>query len=127
MGYNKVPTIHTLDKIKDADGLIVRLKSLKVGKLRQLVRILESEERSLDDVLDETFELLSANAVSWNLEEDGQPVPFERAGIEDLELSQLFNILGAWLDSMTSVGEDLGKDSTSGETFPGRPLTMEAL
>lgn len=128
MGYKKVPTIYTLDKIKGSEGLVIRIKGLRVGKLRRLVRILESDERSLTEVLDEALDLISANAVSWNVtDEDDQPVELNREGLEELELSELMEILGAWTDKLTSVGDDLGKDSISGESFPGRPLTMEAL
>lgn len=128
MGYKKVPTIYTIDKIDGAEGLTVRLKGLKVGKLRKLIRILEADERALADILDEVFDLLSENAVSWTLEdEDGTPVEFDREGIEELELPQIFSLLGSWMDKMTSIGDDLGKDSTSGESFPGLPVTMEAL
>lgn len=128
MGYKKVPTVYTLDKIKGSEGLVIRIKGLRVGKLRRLVRILESDERSLTEVLDEALDLISANAVSWNVtDEDDQPVELSREGLEELELSELMEILGAWTDKLTAVGDDLGKDSTSGESFPGRPLTMEAL
>lgn len=128
MGYKKVPTVYTLDKIKGSEGLEIRIKGLRVGKLRRLVRILESDERSLTEVLDEALDLISANAVSWNVtDEDDQPIELSREGLEELELSELMEILGAWTDKLTSVGDDLGKDSTSGESFPGRPLTMEAL
>lgn len=128
MGHKRVPTIYTLDKIENEEGLIVRLKGLRVGKLRRLVSIMESDERGLADMLDELTGLLAEGAVSWNLEEeDGAPVEFDREGVEDLELGQVMSIVGAWMDAMTGVDEELGKDSTSGEKFPGQPLTMEAL
>lgn len=128
MGYKKVPTIHTLDKIKGLDGLTVRLKGLKVGKLRRLIAVLESDEQGLTEMLGEVFELLTENAVSWDLEDEGgNPVPFDHDGVEELELEDLMSILSAWMDAMTSVSEDLGKDSTSGGSFPGQPVTMEAL
>lgn len=128
MGHRRVPTIHTLDKIDGEEGLIVRLKGLRIGKLRKLIRIMESDEQGLSDMLDELTETMAAAAVSWNLEdEDGNPVEFDRDGIEELELDQLMGIVNAWTGAMTSVDDELGKDSTSGERFPVPPLTMEAL
>lgn len=128
MGHRRVPTIHTLDKIDGEEGLIVRLKGLRIGKLRKLIRIMESDEQGLSDMLDELTETMAAAAVSWNLEdEDGNPVEFDRDGIEELELDQLMGIVNAWTGAMTSVDDELGKDSTSGEKFPVPPLTMEAL
>lgn len=127
MGYTKAPTIHTLDKIKGEDGLVVRLKSLKVGKLRKLVRALDNEKAGLSEVLDDVFSLMVESAVSWNVQEDGSDVPFDLAGLEDLELDTVLAIMNAWVEKMTGPDEELGKDSTSGEAFPGQPLTMEAL
>jgi hypothetical protein len=128
MGHRRVPTIHTLDKIAGEEGLIVRLKGLRIGKLRKLIRIMESDEQGLSDMLDELTETMAAAAISWNLEdEDGNPVEFDRDGIEELELDQLMGIVNAWTGAMTSVDDELGKDSTSGERFPVPPLTMEAL
>lgn len=128
MGHRRVPTIHTLDKIEGEEGLIVRLKGLRIGKLRGLIKIMESDEQGLSDMLDELTETMAAAAVSWNLEdEDGNPVEFDRDGIEELELDQLMGIVNAWTGAMTSVDDELGKDSTSGEKFPVPPLTMEAL
>ncbi len=128
MGYIKAPTIHTLDKIEGEPGLVVRLKSLKVGKLRKLVRALDNEKAGLAEVLDDVFSLMVESAVSWNIqEEDGSDVPFDLAGLEDLELDTVLAIMNAWVEKMTGPDEELGKDSTSGGAFPGQPLTMEAL
>lgn len=128
MGYRKIPTIHTLDKIEGCEGLVVRLKGLKVGKLRALIRIMDSEEQGIAEVLDEVFGLLEESAVSWTMEDEGGvPIAFDRAGIESLELGEIMGVLGSWLDKMTGTSEELGKDSTSGANFPGQPLTMEAL
>lgn len=128
MGYTKAPTILTLDKIEGEDGLIIRLKGLKVGKLRRLVKVLDSDEAGLTQVLDEIFAIMLESAVSWNLQdEDGNDIPFELAGLEDLELDTVLAITRAWIDGMTGVSDELGKDSTSGGQFPGQPLTMAAL
>lgn len=128
MGYRKVPTIYTLDKIPDEDGLVVRMKAIKIGKIRKLVRLLGLDDDQMLEALDELFSLLSEGLVSWNLEdEDGAPVPTGMEGIEELELPFLLKVLNCWLENMTGVDEDLGKGSPSGESFPGRPLTMEAL
>jgi hypothetical protein len=127
MGYRKVPTIHTLDKIEDEDGLIVRVKSIKFGKIRKLMRLTDADE-SADESLDEIFSLLLENIVSWNLEdEDGIPVPLSVEGLEDQETDLVMSIIEAWIEKMTGSGESLGKGSPSGVTFPGKPLTMEAL
>lgn len=123
MGYQKIPTIYTMTQIED--GLIVRMKAIRIGRLRNLMKAVTKED---DESLDEMFSLLLEGLVSWNLEdENGQPVPTTMEGIEQQELPFILKILTTWLDNMTGVDQELGKGSPSGVTFPGRPLTMEAL
>jgi hypothetical protein len=127
MGYRRVPTIHTLDNIEGEEGLIVRLKSIKIGKLRRLMTLTASDDTA-NQGLEQIFDLLQDAMVSWNLEdEEGQPVPATAEGLEDQEAELILRIVEAWMEVMTGVSTDLGKGSSSGESFPGRPLTMEAL
>lgn len=125
MGYRKTPTIYTLADIKGEDGLIVRMKAIRVGRLRKLMGVLGEGD---DGKLDEMFELLLEGLVSWNLEdEDGVPVPTTMEGLEQCEMPFVLAILEVWLENMTGPDADLGKGSPAGAQFPGRPLTMEAL
>jgi hypothetical protein len=127
MGYRKVPTIHTLDKVGEEDGLVVRLKSIKFGKLRKLMRLTDADETA-DEALGEIFDLMLENIVSWNLEdEQGTPVPLTAEGLEDQETDLIMDIIEAWIEKMTGSGESLGKDSPSGESFPGKPMNWEIL
>lgn len=128
MGYRKVPTIYTLAEFKDEPGLVVRMKAIKLGKVRKLIRLVDGENSNDLETLDEIFSLVEEGLVSWNLEdESGAPIPADMSGIEEQELPMLLEILNVWLSQMTGVDEDLGKGSGSGVNFPGRPLTMEAL
>lgn len=127
MGYRKIPTIHTIEMPK-YEGLVVRMKSIKIGKMRRVMAMLDDDDRKLTEVTDEMVEAVAANLVSWTLEdEEGNPLPATREEVEELELDMLTDILGEWLDRMTGPSDDLGKDSSAGEKFPGQPLTMEAL
>jgi len=122
MGYRKVPTIYTLDDINGEDGLIVRMKGIRVGKLRRLI------SNDSDDNVGEVLDLLLEGLVSWNLEdENGAPVPMTLEGLESQELPMITAIVDSWTDKVTGVSDELGKDSPAGEKFPGQPLTMEAL
>lgn len=134
MGHRKVPTIYTLTEIKGEEGAVVRMKAIKIGKLRKLMRVISVDEKDMTPaMLDEIFSLLLEGLVSWNLEyeqgheKEGQPLPTTMEGVDELELTTLMNILNEWLENMTGVDDELGKGSPSGENFPGRPLTMEAL
>lgn len=127
MSYRRVPNIYTLTDIKTEEGLIVRVTGLKIGRLRKLAALLESDEDGFVENLDEVISLLLGGIVSWNLEDDNGPVDITREAIEDFEVPALFSILEKWMDETTGVSAELGKESPSGATFPGRPLTMEAL
>lgn len=129
MGYRRIPTIYTFDSIPGEDGLIVRMKSIRFGKLRKLL-VLTDDDSADETAVTEIVKLVAESLVSWNLEEeDGTPVPATFEGLDDQELDFIMKLVDAWTDRMTgSDGPgDLGKDSTSGEKFPGQPLTMEAL
>lgn len=131
MGYRKVPTIYEL-VFEDGDlqGLVVRMKSIKLGRVRRLVQVTEGadDDQVLDNGLEEMLGLFADGLVSWNLEEeDGTPVPATLEGIEDQEAGLVLTILRRWLNAMTGVSHDLGKDSTSGSPFPVEFPTMERL
>lgn len=129
MGYRRIPTIYTFDNIPDEDGLIVRMKSIRFGKLRRLIALTDDDEA--DDVaITEIVQLMAESLVSWNLEdEEGNPVPANEEGLCDQDLDFIMKIVDAWTDRLTGSDgpNDLGKDSTDGGKFPGRPLMMEAL
>lgn len=129
MGYRRIPTIYTLDSIRDEEGLVVRMTSIRLGKLRRLMAL--TSDDSGDDGMGEILDLFGQSLVSWNLEdfETGAPVPTTKEAIEDQEVELVMRIVEAWMSEMTGTDgpNDLGKGSTSGEKFPGQPLTMEAL
>lgn len=126
MGYRRVPTIYTLDKIPGEDGLIVRIKTISFGKVRRLIKLM-GDDSGDDDIMGEINAQLARNLVSWNLEGEEGEVPATAEGIDDQDFDLVLKIVNSWLDAITGVTEDLGKGSSSGEKFPGQPLTMEAL
>jgi hypothetical protein len=105
------------------------MTSIRLGKLRRLMKL--TDDNTDDGAVGEILDLFQENLVSWNLEDydTGAPVPTTIEAIEDQEIELIMRIVEAWMDQMTGTDGpgDLGKDSTSGEKFPGRPLTMEAL
>ena len=128
MGYRKVPVIYTLEFKGEHEGLVVRLKSIKIGAMRRMLKLIDSDEDNTTLVLDNMVELIGKGLVSWNLEEeDGTPIEPTPEEVDELDFDLLKLILDEWLDVVSGPGEDLGKDSPSGEKFPGQPLTMEAL
>lgn len=125
MGYRKIPKIYTLVLDGDLEGLIVRMKGLKLGQMRSLLAIMDDEDSR---TLDELPKFLARHIVSWNLEdEQGQPIPADESGLNELEVEEVLTLSNKWMDELTGVKEDLGKGSPSGDQFPGQPVTMEAL
>ena len=130
MGYRKIPTIYTFDDLPEEEGLVVRMKAIRIGRLRALMRAVSTAKGDTegDDSVEEMFELLEEGLISWNLEDgNGAPIPADMSGIDQQELPFVLKILEVWLSQMTGPDPELGKGSPSGATFPGRPLTMEAL
>lgn len=127
MGYRKIPTIHTLT-FKKYDGLVVRMRGLKIGKMRKILQVLSADEQDTLALVDAMVKFVSDGLISWTLEtEDGKEVPTTAEEVEDLEFDMLSDILNAWLSEVSGPDDDLGKDSSDGGKFPGRPLTMEIL
>lgn len=127
MARIRVPRIYDLEFDGELEGLHVRAKSIKFGKVRQLVALMDSDDKDVE-VMERISQELAENIVSWDfLDESQQPIPVTREAIDDLEFFEVIAIVNKWLDQMTGPEKELGKGSSSGESFPGQPLTMEAL
>lgn len=127
MARIRVPRIYDLEFEGELEGLHVRVKSIKFGKVRQLIALMDEEDKDVE-VMDRIAHELAENIVSWDfLDENEQPIPVSVEAIDDLEFDEVIAITNKWLDQMTGPNKELGKGSNSGESFPGRPVTMEAL
>jgi hypothetical protein len=126
MGYKRVPTIYTLDKVPGEDGLVVRMKTISFGKVRRLISLM-GDDNNDENVMDAISGQMAKNLVSWNLEDDNGEVEASSDGIDAQDFDLILKIVNSWLDAITGVSEDLGKDSSNGGKFPGQPVTMEAL
>jgi hypothetical protein len=124
MGYK--PTVYNL-VFDDLDGLEVRAHGTSVGQVKKFMTFKEGG-RSAEQV-EELIAAFSKALISWNLEDDGgQPVPATAEGIDDFPDSNLvLAIVNAWVETVTGVDGDLGKDLPSGRQFPEASLPMETL
>jgi hypothetical protein len=116
MGFKHQPRTYRLVFDDPAlEGLEVAARGMSIGELNDPDKKLYA---SFADAL-----------VEWNLEyKDGTPVPTTREAIEaypDLDFMQ--GLANTWLNAVMGVDEDLGKDSTSGDTFPEASIPMEVL
>ncbi len=127
MGYRKIPRIYDLEFDGDLEGLTVRIKSIKFGKIRRLLFLMDQEDKDVE-VMAQITDHLAEAIVSWTLQDEhGVAVEPSPEAIDDLDFDEVMAIVNKWLDALTGPGKDLGKGSSSGGTFPGQPLTMEAL
>ena len=127
MGYRKIPRIYTLEFDGELEGFVVRIKSIKFGKLRRLTALMDEDGKDVQ-LMGEINRFLTDSIVSWTLQDEaGVDVPVSAEAIDELDFDEVMQIVNKWLDNMTGPGPELGKDSRSGATFPGQPLTMEAL
>ncbi len=127
MARTKRPRIFDLEFSGELEGLHVRVKSIKFGRLRALMSLMDQDDQDVA-MMDRIASELAENIVSWDLlNEDGSEVPVSKESVDDLEFDEVLAIVNEWLDKMTGVSKDLGKGSSSGATFPGQPVTMEAL
>lgn len=133
MGYKRQAKVFKL-KFEDPEmeGLVVRVRSVKLGKLMNLVRAMDLDTARLSsgdlDVIDDVFRTFTEALVDWNLEDEkGEPVPTTMEGVYSQELDFVMEVIAAWVEVLTGVSSPLAKGSTDGRTFQEASLPMEAL
>lgn len=127
MARRRIPRIYELTFDGDLEGLHVKVKSIRFGKVRQLMALLDEDDKDME-AMEAISRLLAESIVAWDFEdEDGRPIEPSLEAIDELEFTEVMAIVNKWLDEITGPGDELGKGSNSGASFPGRPVTMEAL
>jgi hypothetical protein len=112
----------------DFAGIEVKVRSTSLGRVLELRD--QADAARNGSGLDELSGLVNEfvdKLDSWNVEDDDGPVPPTRNGLLTLDLSDALYIITSWFDAMMSVNEDLGKESTSGGSFPEVNIPMEPL
>lgn len=135
MGFTPKRTQYRLkfDKTTDLDGLEITTRSVSVGQLMDLQRFGSELAGAEDDdfapeAIEKMVDLLASGIVEWNVEdEEGRPVEPTTANLLAQDLPFIYAVLTAWSQAMSGISESLGKDSTSGESFPEESLPMETL
>jgi hypothetical protein len=106
-------------------GLEVRLKGLAMGELKTISELRGGNGEEANDLgrAEPVLEILGSALLSWNLEEDGVPVPIEDFRGEDLIM--LMAIVSAWTDMAGDVPAPLPKASSDGEKSEEALIPME--
>lgn len=130
MGF-QVPTV-TLDLDftgSPYEGAEVQVTSLSLG---QLLNLGDQPDRlragaGLGQVR-ELVELFAAKLRAWNLEDElGAALPMTTDAVLSLDFTFASGMIKLWINALTNVDDDLGKDSISGRPSAPPSLPMEAL
>lgn len=116
---------------EDMDGLVVRVRSIRIGELRELLALVEIDLKhtSPGDAakLDRLFEVFADALLSWNVEDDqGEPVPADLAGVSTQDGDFILLIVREWL-RIFQVAGPLGNGSSDGGKSLEESLQMEPL
>jgi hypothetical protein len=127
MGFRPEETIYTLEfDGSNMDGLQVKMSALSVGEYGKMIRLMNvTRLEEAGDANDEIVRMFAASLRNWNVEDKaGEPVPTTLSGVETQEQPFILRIFTAWQKSMSSVSDDLEKDSASGATTLEASLGM---
>lgn len=136
MGYKRQKTIYRLVfEDEEFEGLEVRAYAPPLGYLEKTMQMGSIAGRNTDDLSPEEIELFQGfmtgfakYLVSWNLEDDDDtPVPATLEGLRTQDLGFVFQIIEAWLDSVSAVAGPLAPPSSSGRPSLEGSLPMEPL
>jgi hypothetical protein len=136
MGYKRKKTIYRLVfEDEEFDGLEVRAYAPPLSYLKRSIDMAALAGRRSDELSPDELALVngfftgfSKHLVSWNLEDDdGAPVPATLEGVLDQDIDFVFQIIGAWLDSVGEVAGPLGQSSSAGLPSLAASLPMEPL
>lgn len=124
-------------------GLHIKTKSLKVKEFAEFAlrlgtitervggATIEAQLAALPHLingLEEMKEMFADALLEWDMEEeDGAPTPTTLEGVQRLEDTEFYKLIGEWLTALGGVDEELGKDLGSGAKFPELSDLMEPL
>lgn len=122
MGYRRSPKVYRLQFAdEEFAGLEVMVRSMPVGEFLALARLQSTLDQDNPDPgeIEQLFKTFQSKLIGWNLEDErGEKMPATVQSLYAQDLEFVLAMIGAWVEAMGGVSSDLGKDSTSGETFP---------
>jgi hypothetical protein len=145
MSYKRKPKVFrvSFEDPHPLAGLTLKTHALSVREFAEfglkLAAVAEIEQAGTDaqklaslsgllDSVDRVRELFAEALIEWDMEEeDGSPTPATLEGVQSLTDEEFFGIVNEWLSAIGGVGDDLGKDSSSGESIPALSDLMEPL
>jgi hypothetical protein len=120
-GFEAPRTIYKLDfEGTDLEGLEVRMRAGRLGDMldpsnADIGLDIDPDNPSAEDIkaVRAKFEMIAEYLASWNLTEDGVPVPATIEGLMDQEPAFVGRIFAAWQKAQVDVSGPLPSSSTS--------------
>lgn len=131
MGFKVKRKVYKLTFADDTDlsGLEVMVRSLDTGQFLELTTARAQHEAggAQGEIgMRRQLELLAANLVSWNAEdEDGAPIPTTLEGILEQDLSFNTAVIGAWAEAISGVSDPLPQTFSDGQPSLEASIPME--
>ena len=131
MGFERPVKLFTL-QFRDGryPGLEVKVRSLSTRQFLQVAGMAEVAMEKLADagpVIDELAARTAASIASWNLEDDGVPVPVSAESLLEQEWEFFIDIVMAWLDAIGGVSPPLPNGSNGTGQLPEASIPMAPL
>lgn len=127
MAFQRKRKVYRLDfGGTEYDGLEVRVHGLTTGEYLELVSLTGSTGETNGET-EQLLRLFATHLLSWNLQEDDEPVPATLDGVKSNDLSMNMRIIDAWTDAMVKVPAGTEKKSLSGDPAMVASIPTETL
>lgn len=73
----------------------------------------------------ELLEFISSKVVSWNLTENGEPVPVSKEALMELDSADFWLAAARWREAAEGVPAPLEQRSNGGKRWEGAPIPMD--
>lgn len=108
------------------DGLEVKVRGLTTGEYLQIIQLSASTTEG-DVETEAMLKMFASHLISWNLEDDDEPVPTTFEAIKGNDFVMNMAIIGAWTDALATVPAKTEKKSSSGDLALAASIPTETL
>lgn len=127
MGFQRKRKVYKLDfEGTEWDGLVVKVTGLTTGEYLDFVSLTAAVDED-DNQTGDLVTMLAEHMVSWNLEEDNEPVPCTLEGLKANDVGMTMAIVRAWTSALSGVPEETEKKSPAGDSSLLDSIPVESL
>ncbi|MFD6035719.1 hypothetical protein ACFWHF_14430 [Streptomyces griseoincarnatus] len=125
MGFQKRRKTYVIEFTDpELEGFEVRMRGLSIGEVLEIQKLEEVSKENLQ-ALNKLLEFTAAHIESWNLEEDGVPVPVSLEELKGLDMPVISALLDGWTKAVSDVPDPLDEPAPSGGTSEAPSIPME--